>query len=211
MSEIQTVHRSSLLRRGVRLTGAVVVWNVVEGIVAIGSGVVANSVALISFGVDSSIEVASAVVVWIRLQREITQETAEGIEKAEHRTARITGTLLLILACYIVIDAGRRLLGFGADASPSLVGIVLTGASLLAMPVLGWAKLKTAGELGSRSMRADAFETIACAWLSLTTLAGLSLNAAFGWSWADPIAALAIVPLVIREGIEGLKPESHHE
>jgi cation diffusion facilitator family transporter len=211
MSDLRTLHRRSLLRRGVILSATVVVWNVIEGIIAVGSGIVANSVALISFGIDSFIEVASAVVVWVRLQREITQNSTDAIEETERRTARITGTLLLFLACYIVIDAVRRLLGLGPEAAPSTVGMMLTCASLVAMPLLGWAKLKTAGELESRAMRADAFETIACAWLSLATLGGLSLNAAFGWSWADPLAALAIVPLVVREGIEGLKQESDYD
>jgi divalent metal cation (Fe/Co/Zn/Cd) transporter len=86
--------------------------------------------------------------------------------------------------------------------------LVLTAISLAVMPFLGWAKLRTAGELGSTALRADAYETIACAWLSLTTLTGLALNAAFGWHWADPLAALVLVPLIVREGLEGLKGEA---
>jgi divalent metal cation (Fe/Co/Zn/Cd) transporter len=121
--------------------------------------------------------------------------------------SRAAGALLLLLAAYILIDAGRRLLGFGAEAEQSLVGIVLTAISLVVMPVLGWAKLRTARQLGSRALRADAYETIACAWLSLTTLTGLVLNAAFGWWWADPLAALVLVPLIVREGLEGWKGE----
>jgi divalent metal cation (Fe/Co/Zn/Cd) transporter len=106
-----------------------------------------------------------------------------------------------------VIDAGRRLAGFGAQAHESLVGIVLTAASSVVMPLLGMAKLRVARQLASGAVRADAYETIACSWLSLTTLAGLLLNAALGWWWADPLAALAIVPLVVREGLEGWRGE----
>jgi divalent metal cation (Fe/Co/Zn/Cd) transporter len=103
---------------------------------------------------------------------------------------------------YIVIDAGRRLLGFGAEAQESKLGIALTAVSLVVMPLLGWVKLRAAASLSSGALRADAYETITCAWLSLTTLLGLILNAAFGWWWADPLAALAIVPLALREGLE---------
>ena len=208
MSENQLAQRESLLRRGIALSAAVVVWNVIEGIVAVGSGIIANSVALISFGIDSFIEVASALVVWVRLHREVSHASPDGIEALERRSARITGALLLILAIYIVIDSGRRLLGYGEEAAVSEIGMILTGVSLLVMPFLGWAKLKTAHSLESKSLRADAFETIACVWLSLTTLVGLALNAAYGWSWADPIAAMVILPLVIREGIEGFQQES---
>jgi predicted Co/Zn/Cd cation transporter (cation efflux family) len=126
-----------------------------------------------------------------------------GAEALERRTGRIAGALLLGLAVYIVVDAGRRLLGFGAEARESLLGIVLTAISAVVMPLLGWAKLRTAAALRSGALRADAYETIACSWLSLTTLAGLILNASLGWWWADPLAALVVVPLVVREGLEG--------
>lgn len=199
-----------LLRRGMLLSAAVVLWNVVEGIVAVGSGLVADSVALVSFGVDSFIEVASGIVVCWRLQRELKSGATEDAEIVERRTARIAGTLLLLLGVYIVVDAGRRLLGYGGEPAVSFIGIILTAVSLLAMPLLGWAKLKTADGLKSKTMRADAFETITCAWLSLATLSGLALNATLGWTWADPLAALAILPLVVREGIEGIKLEADH-
>ncbi len=194
--------RHRLLRRGLWLSAAVVLWNVMEGIVAIAAGLIANSVALISFGVDSSVEVISALVVTWRISAELRDGEIEQAEKLERRAAPITGALLFALAAYIVVDAGQRLLGLGEDADTSVVGIVLTSISLVLMPVLGWAKLRTARALQSSAMRADAYETIACAWLSLTALAGLALNAAFGWTWADPLAALLILPLIMREGIE---------
>jgi divalent metal cation (Fe/Co/Zn/Cd) transporter len=112
------------------------------------------------------------------------------------------------LAAYLLIDSCRRLLGFGREPDPSLPGIILTIISLIVMPILARAKLRLADSLGSKALRADSYETIACAWLSATTLAGLALNALFRWWWADPVAALAIVPLIVREGLEGLRGES---
>ena len=202
--------RGALLKRGVILEGVTVGWNIVEGIIAVSAGAIASSVALIGFGVDSFVETASGAVVGWRLRAELNAQADEDrIESLERRTSRTAGTLLLGLAAYIVIDAGRRLLGFGAEAEGSLVGIALTAISLVVMPFLGWLKLRTARALQSGALRADAYETIACSWLSLTTLLGLVLNAVFGWWWADPLAALAIVPLVVREGLEGLRGECH--
>ena len=180
-------------------------WNVIEGVIAVAAGTVSGSVALIGFGIDSFVETASAVVVGWRLNAELRDRSAEANERFERIASRAAGTLLLLLAAYIAIDAGRRLLGFGTEARESLVGIILTSISLMVMPFLGWSKLRTATALGSRALRADAYETIACAWLSLTTLVGLALNASFGWSWADPVAALILVPLIVREGLEGLR------
>ncbi len=127
----------------------------------------------------------------------------------ERRTGRIAGALLLGLAAYIAIDAGRRLFGYGTEPQESRLGIALTALSLVVMPALGRAKLRTAIALKSSALRADAYETLTCAWLSLTTLAGLVLNAALGWWWADPLAALAIVALAVREGIEGWRGVDH--
>lgn len=202
--------RKKLLRVAIAFSGVVVAWNVVEGVVAVAAGLIASSVALISFGIDSGVEVISAVVILWRFSRELRGLDPEQVERTERRAARIAGILLFALAGYILIDAGRRLVGGGATAETSVVGIVLTGMSLLAMPLLGWAKLRTAKQLGSGALRADAYETITCAWLSLTALSGLLLNAALGWAWADPVAALLILPLVIREGIEGIRGEHCH-
>lgn len=165
---------------------------------------------MVGFGIDSFVETASGAVVGWRLWAEATgRADEERVEQLERRAGRIAGTLLLSLALYIVIDAGRRLLGVGEEAKESLVGIALTAVSLVVMPLLGWVKLRTARSLQSRSLRADAYETIACSWLSLTTLVGLLFNALLGWWWADPLAALAIVPLVVREGLQGLRGECH--
>lgn len=204
-----SLDRQHWLKRGIFLEAGLIAWNTIEGIIALAAGLLASSVALIGFGIDSMIEVTSAVVVLRRLYRERAGQSAEEVQQGERQAARIAGGLLLILAIYIVGDAGWRLLGYGAKPEKSLLGIVLTAVSLVVMPVWGWAKLHAAQKLNSRSLRADAFETITCAWLSLTTLAGLILNWAFEWAWADPLAALLIVPLIVREGLEGLKGEMY--
>jgi divalent metal cation (Fe/Co/Zn/Cd) transporter len=180
-------------------------WNILEGIIAIGAGISAASIALVGFGIDSFIETASAVTVAWRTRAELQGRTAAALANTEERASRVAGGLLLALALYIVLDAGRRLLGFGAHAEESHLGIGITALSLLVMPGVGYAKLRTARELRSRALRADAYETITCAWLSLTTLAGLLLNAILGWWWADPLAAIALVPLIVREGLEAFR------
>jgi divalent metal cation (Fe/Co/Zn/Cd) transporter len=203
-----SITRQRLLRRGILLEAAVIAWNVLEGIVAVVAGLLANSVALLGFGIDSFIEVASAAIVLRRLVKEVRGRSAIEAERFEARARQIAGALLLALAAYIMIESSRRLLGYGAQAEESFLGIVLTALSLVAMPLFGWAKLRTAAALHSGALRADAFETIACAWLSLTTLVGLVLNATLGWTWADPLAALLIVPLLLREGWEGWRGET---
>ena len=153
----------------------------------------------------SFIETTSAVVVGLRFRAELSgaeRNRAGATEAGERRAAVIAGNLLLVLAVYITLDAGRHLLGFGGRAEETTVGIVLTVVSLIVMPILGRAKLTTAAALSSPALKADAYETIACAWLSLTTLAGLLLNMFLGWWWADPAAALILVPLIVREGLE---------
>jgi divalent metal cation (Fe/Co/Zn/Cd) transporter len=194
--------RLNQVRRGFYLSVFTTAWNILEGIVAVVSGYFAGSVALLGFGIDSFVEATSGSVVGWRFIYEMTGRSQEQIEGAELRASRIAGALLLILAVYLLIDSSRRMLGFGREPEPSMVGILLTIASLLIMPLLARAKLRTANRLGSKALRADSYETIACAWLSATTLAGLALNAAFGWWWADPIAALALIPLIAREGLE---------
>lgn len=200
--------RALLIRRGLQLSIITVIWNVAEGIVAVACGIFAGSVALIGFGVDSFIETASAVVVGWRFSREMVSRSREQAERAEGLAARLAGALLLALAAYLLVESGRRLLGFGREPAPSMIGMVLTFISLIVMPVLGWIKLRVAGRLASKALRADSYETIACALMSATTLAGLVVNAALGWWWADPLAALALVPLIVREGLEGLRGDS---
>ena len=197
-----TPDRRSLLRRGVLLEAGTVGYNVFEGLVAISAGVLAGSVALTGFGVDSVIEVTSGAILWWRLRAELGSPPL-GVA-VERRATRLAGALLLLLALYLVVESARRIVT-GEHPHGSPIGIVLTALSLVVMPLLARAKLRTAEELDSRALRADAHETIVCAWLSLTTLLGLSLNATLGWWWADPAAALAMLPLIVREGLEAVR------
>jgi cation diffusion facilitator family transporter len=200
-------NRQQLVRFGLFLSVFTVAWNVLEGLIAILFSHFSGSVALFGFGVDSFIESTSGAIIGWRFYYELRNRQQGEIEKAENLAAKLAGSLLLILALYLLIDSGRRLLGFGREPEPSIAGIILTAISLLIMPILARAKLKAAKGLASKALHADAYETIACAWLSATTLAGLLLNAVFGWWWADPVAALVLVPLIAREGLEGLRGE----
>ncbi len=199
--------RTPLLRWALLLAIATVGWNIVEGLVAIAAGTAASSIAMLGFGIDSFVETASGAVLAWRLRAELRARSPERAEQVERRAARVAGALLLALAAYILIDAGRRLAGFGREPAESIVGMILTAISLVIMPLLGWAKLRAAQRLASHALRADAYETITCAWLSLTTLAGLVLNATLGWWWADPVAALIMLPLIVREGFEAWRGE----
>jgi divalent metal cation (Fe/Co/Zn/Cd) transporter len=195
--------RRILLRRALTLQWLLLGYNVVEGIVAVIAGVFAGSVALTGFGVDSFVETASTLIVGWRLHVELQGHAAERVEALERRTARLAGALLLALAVYLLTDSARRILGYGEHPSESTIGLLLTALSLILMPVLGLARLRLAERLHSRALRADAWETLTCAWLSLTTLIGLSLNAVWGWWWADPVAGLVLIPFIVREGLEG--------
>jgi divalent metal cation (Fe/Co/Zn/Cd) transporter len=148
--------RLSTLRRGLLLESATLAWNVIEGVVAVGAGAMSGSVALVGFGVDSFIETASAAVVYWRLREEARGPSTAVVERTESIASRTAGALLLALAVYIVADAGRRLLGFGAEAEASLVGIALTAASLVVMPFLGLAKLATARSVPTPTRRSPA-------------------------------------------------------
>jgi divalent metal cation (Fe/Co/Zn/Cd) transporter len=203
--------RPALIRRGLWLVAASVAWMVIEGSVSVAAGLAAGSVALLAFGIESFIEIGSDLVVAWRLLAERrhgeaepgARREAEGREQVERRASRLAGLLLFLLALYIVVDAGRRLLGYGDHAEESLAGIAITVAALVVMPLLARAKLRLADAIGSRALRTDAYEAVCCAWLSVTTLAGLALNALFGWWWADPVAALVLVPLLVKEGLSG--------
>lgn len=200
--------RDALLRKGIVLESVTVGYNALEGIVAIVAGLAAGSVALTGFGIDSVIEVTSGALLWWRLRAELGSPPLR--PTVERRAARGAGLLLLALALYIVAESVRDL-RTGQHPETSSIGIVLTSLSLIVMPLLARAKLRTAEKLESRALRADAHETIVCAWLSATTLSGLGLNAVLGWWWADPVAALAMLPLIVREGIEAWRGEAEGE
>jgi cation diffusion facilitator family transporter len=199
--------RAALLTRGLRLEYLTVGWNIVEGVIAVGAGLTAGSIALIGFGVDSFVEtISGAVLIW-RLSAEARGNLdEEAVELVEHRAERLVGVAFVILAAYVGYEAIRSLLN-NEEPAASPVGIALTALSIVVMLWLARAKRQTGIELGSRALIADAQQTYACWYLSVVTLAGLGLNAAFGWWWADPLAALGIVVLLVREGIEALRGE----
>ena len=194
-----TAERDRLVRRGLWLAALTIAWNVIEAVVAIGAGIAAGSLALVAFGFDSIIEVLSAfVVVW-----QFRGELRGGYdEDRERRALKAIAVTFFVLAAYVGFEAARDLFFVDTQADESPVGIILAALSLAVMPTLAWAKRRTAIDLGSPTLRADAQETFLCAWLSAALLAGLVLNAALGWWWADPIAALAIAGLAVKEGRE---------
>jgi divalent metal cation (Fe/Co/Zn/Cd) transporter len=198
--------RPELLRRGRRLEWFTVGWNLLEGTVALAAALPAGSVALLGFGVDSFVESASGCVLLWRLTAERGATSAERVERLEHRAQKLVALSLFALAAYITVDATRRLLT-GDHPEPSVLGIAVTTASLGTMWWLARAKARTALALGSRAMRADAFQTTACFWLSLSVLAGVGLNAVVGWWWADPVAALAMCYFLVAEGREAWRGE----
>ncbi|MDD7966205.1 cation transporter [Actinomycetospora lemnae] len=185
--------RRAVLTRRVRLlVAATITYNVVEAVVAIAAGTVASSAALVGFGLDSTIEVASATAVaW--------QFSARDPEARERVTLRIIAVSFFALAAYVTVEAVRTLLGAG-EAEPSTVGIVLAALSLAIMPVLSTAQRRAGRELGSSTAVADSKQTLLCTYLSGVLLLGLVLNALFGWSWADPVVALVIAAVAVKEG-----------
>lgn len=186
--------RRSVLTRRIRLfVAATIAYNVVEAVIALGEGTRVSSSALIGFGLDSAIEVSSAAAVaW--------QFSAKDPETREKAALRFIAFSFFALAAYVSVDAALSLLGMG-EAQPSPIGIGLAAASLVVMPVLSLAQRRAGRELGSLSAVADSKQTLLCTYLSAALLVGLTLNALFGWSWADPVAALAIAVIAAREGL----------
>jgi divalent metal cation (Fe/Co/Zn/Cd) transporter len=195
--------RRQLHARAVRLEWFTVSWNVIEAVVAIGAGIIAGSVALIGFGVDSGIEVISAVgLLWRLRTAGPDAETAEEIA-AERRALYVVAATFFLLAAYIAYGAGRALLE-REEPLTSPVGIALSIASLVIMPALAYAKQRTGREMGSRALVADSLETWVCSYLSLALLIGVGAFALFDWWWADPIGALAMLPVILWQGWETL-------
>lgn len=199
-----TETRAALLRRAWWLAAFTVVWNLAEGGVAITAAALAGSRALIGFGVDSFVESASAAVLIWRLR--VEQRSPERAEQVEHRALRIIGFTFLGLAALVGVESIRSLVA-GEQPDVSRTGIVLTIVSLIVMPLLARAKRRVGRDLGARSVEADSRQTQACVYLSAVVLAGLVANAALGWWWADPVAALGVVAFLVREGREALEAE----
>jgi cation diffusion facilitator family transporter len=195
--------RSSTLNRALWLERLTIAWNVAEALIAIGAGWLAGSIALVGFGLDSIIETVAAVALYRRLRAEQAGATEEEAEAHERKALWIVGITFFLLGGYIAFEA-LSTLWKSEPPKVSRVGIILASVSLVVMPVLAVAKHRAGKALRSRALVADAKETFVCSYLSLTLLAGLGLNALFGWWWADPVAALAMLPLVIREGWEAL-------
>jgi cation diffusion facilitator family transporter len=195
--------REELHRRGLRLEWFTVAWNVIEGVVAIGAGVISGSVSLIGFGADSFIEVISAVALLWRLRKAGPYASAEERGNAERRALYLVAATFFLLATYITYEAVGALLSREGPEN-STVGLVLSVVSLLVMPALAYGKQRTGRELGSEALNADAVETWVCSYLSLALLAGVGLYAAFGWWWADPAGALAMLPVILWQGWETL-------
>lgn len=189
------------MRRGLVLNALTIGYNSLEAVVSLIAGLVAGSVALVGFGADSLIEVSASVAALWRLRSDADLQHRA---RAEHATLRIVGWCFLALALYVAADSAKTL-WLREIPAVSVVGIVLTGLSLVIMPILARAKRRVASALSSAALRAEAMQTSLCAYLSAITLGGLVLNAAFGWWWADPVAALCMVPIIAKEGVEAVR------
>jgi divalent metal cation (Fe/Co/Zn/Cd) transporter len=190
--------RHGALQQGITLEYLTLGWNLIEGVAAIASGAVAGSVALIGFGVDSFIEMGSGGVLLWRLRSERRGANAADVER---RALRLVGVSFLLLAIYVAIDSIKSLVQHQAPEH-SVPGICIAVLSLVVMPWLAHRKRTAAGTLNSGALHADSRQSSLCAYLSAILLGGLVLNAAFGWWWADPSAALLMVPLIAYEGVE---------
>ena len=189
------VLRTRNIARGRRLEYITIIWNSLEGIIAIGAGLVAGSIALVGFGFDSVIEVSSgAIILWRLVSGEHREQVA----------LKLVGISFLALAAYVAFDAVKSL-WFVEAPDVSYIGISIAALSLVVMPILARAKRKVAAQINSRAMHADSRQTDICTYLSAILLGGLGLNALFGWWWADPIAGLIMVPIVVKEGVDALR------
>lgn len=186
--------RRRLGRRAQLLAGASVAYNVIEAVVAVSAGLVAGSVALVGFGLDSVVEVSSGLIILWQFRHRLP-------ESREHQALRLLAFSFFALAAYVSFESVRALVT-GAHPDVSRVGIGLAIASLIVMPFLSWAQRRTGKALGSNAVVADSTQTLLCTYLSAVLLVGLVLNATLGWTWADPIAGLVIAAVAVREGVE---------
>ena len=203
MTEV-VVPRMALVRRGLWLNYLTIGYNTIEAVVSLVAGVVAGSVALIGFGVDSAIEVTASVAAQWRLR---SDRDSVRRERVEWLSRRVIGGSFLALAAYVAVDSVITLWQREAP-DPSVVGLGILVLSAFVMPVLARAKRRVAVALGSRALEADAMQTSICAYLSVIALAGVALNTFVGLWWADPVAALAMVPIIAKEGLEGFGAEA---
>ena len=196
-------HRAALVRRGLWLNYATIGYNALEAIVSLVAGLLAGSVALVGFGVDSVIEVTAAGAAQWRLRADLDHTRRDRVERV---TLRVIGWSFLALAVYVAYDSAEAL-WHRERSERTVAGIVILALSVVVMPLLARAKRRVGQALGSRALTADAAQTSLCAYLSVIALTGVALNAALGWWWADPVAALARVPIIAKEGLEGVRGE----
>ncbi len=199
-----TATRAVLVQRGLRLNYLTIAYNTVEAVVALIAGIAAGSVALLGFGIDSVIEVSASLAAQWRLRADLDPRQREQVEGV---TMRIIGVTFLALAIYVAYDSVHSLLRREEPAG-SITGVVLLVFSVIVMPLLARAKRRVAAGLGSGALTADAKQTSLCAYLSVIALAGVGLNTLFGWWWADAVAALAMVPIIAKEGADGIRGHS---
>jgi divalent metal cation (Fe/Co/Zn/Cd) transporter len=197
------VDRAALVARGRRLEYFTIAWNGFEAAVALVSGLLAGSIALVGFGLDSVIESISAGILLWRLRAEDDPLRRERTERTAHR---MVGICFLLLATYVGAES-LRALWTKAQPARSIPGIMIALAAVVVMPLLGRAKRRVAAQMGSRALHADARQADFCAYLSAILLAGLLLHALLGWWWTDPVAALVMMPIIAREGVQGLRGE----
>jgi divalent metal cation (Fe/Co/Zn/Cd) transporter len=195
--------REALHRRAMWLEYLTVGWNIVEAVVAIGAGIIAGSVALIGFGADSAIEVVSAVGLLWRLHKAGPHSAVGEESAAEQRALYVVAMTFFLLALYITWEAGKSFLSREVPLT-SPVGIILAVLSLIVMPALALVKQRVGKEMGSRALIADSRETWVCSYLSLSLLLGVGAYEVLGWWWADPVGALAMLPVILWQGWETL-------
>ena len=193
--------RSALVRRGQRLEYFTIAYNSAEGLVSIVAGLIAGSVSLIGFGLDSLIEVTSGAALLWRLHHDLDHSRREQVERT---TLRIVGWCFVALALYILYESGSTLIRHEAPER-SIPGIIVAAVSVVVMPLLARAKRRVAAGIGSGAMNADSRQADFCTYLSAILLGGLLLNALFGWWWADPVAGLVMVPIIAKEGVDGIR------
>jgi divalent metal cation (Fe/Co/Zn/Cd) transporter len=204
VGQADEIHRTSFIKRGVTLEYFTIAYNSLEGLIALMAGFLAGSIALVGFGFDSVIEVTSGTALLSRLHADADEAWRE---RVEHITLRVVGVCFLVLALYVSYEAISSLTYHELPAR-SVPGILLAVASLIVMPLLARAKRGVARDIDSGAMLADAKQTEFCTYLSAILLGGLLLNALLGWWWADPVAALVMVPIIAKEGVKAVRGDT---
>jgi divalent metal cation (Fe/Co/Zn/Cd) transporter len=210
---VNVPERRAAVLVGVRLEVLTVVWMAIEAVLAIGAGIAARSVLLTAFGFDSVIELLSGVTLFWRLSSEAGGASAPGIGGLERRAVRISAALLVLLCTYLVF-VGLGGLVTRLHPSGSVLGVAVSAAAVLVMPMLAWRKRRVNVVIGSAALRADIAETVTCAWMAAATLAGAGLNLVAGWWWAEYVAALALLVFIVvetREAIEAARGGGSHD